>query len=771
MFPSLFDSPVRHVFQVSSFVVLVALCSAADNLSALLQDREALEATVWREEVLAQEHEEYFIALWDALRSDANTIDVFAKTAFGTLSWPQAVESRELDHGVTIADGLPESGSLSHQAWLSLLSELREAGYELYQSEWHHKKFDADQADGAHSVVSFTLHILHASTDRRFTLDGLLDVHWEAERDASAGMFLPQAIEVISVEVQSRQGAPFFQRAGSFDIAPGRRGPVLAYDLNHDGAPELIMPGASLVAWNDGQGDFELKYLTEAPITNARAAVLGDFNGDGHVDLVLDGSVRLTGSYQPAVGQFLFAGDGEGQFTDAPVQITVEPAFEVLGDTTLTSADVDGDGDLDLWLGQYKAPYLEGAMPTPFFDSNDGNPSYLLLNAGDGTRFTEATVAAGIDDKRFRRVYSASLVDYDSDGDPDLLNVCDFSGVDLYRNDGQGRFTEVTAEAIDNRFLFGMAHSFADVNYDGRLDFYAIGMSSTTASRLHAMGAVPEDFADLTNMRIPMTFGNRLYVGQSDGTFMQPDFSPAIARTGWAWGVVSVDFDNDGDIDYYVANGHDSNTTAKDYCTSYWTDDIYRGESEGSDLMQDYFGLKIDEKEARGISWNGFEHNFLMMPMRDGQVRNLSFLGGVALEHDSRMVLAEDLNMDGRLDLVVDHNPPDWDAHTDGNFLSVFYNNIPETGNYLGLAFQRQAGGIELNGTKILVKFAGRQSISHIVDGDSFESQHSLNRHFGLGESEAVEEVIITWSDGRERRVTDPAINRYHRVTAPARLP
>ena len=185
--------------------------------------------------------------------------------------------------------------------------------------------------------------------------------------------------------------------------------------------------------------------------------------------------------------------------------------------------------------------------------------------------------------------------------------------------------------------------------------------------------------------------------------------------------------------------------------------------------MEDYFGLKIDEKEDRGISWNGFEHNFLMMPMADGQVRNVSFLAAVALEHDSRMVVAEDVNLDGRLDLVVDHNPPDWDANTDGSHLSVFLNNMPAVGNFIGLAFQRRPGGIELNGTRIYVSCGGRETVGYIVDGDSFESQHSTTKHFGLGSATEVESVRIVWPDGLERIVTNPAINRYHRIPAPAR--
>ena len=740
-----------------------ALLASANELSSLIAHREQLETTVWQQETLAQEHEEFFIRLWDELRNNRQPLATLSARRFERIEFGRLSEPSELEHGIHVSTMDSDKQTMTREEWVRWIQALSASGFDLEQSEWHHKRFQKIGNAPAYSTVSFSLHVRNPKSSTRIILDGLLDVQWEQEK-GSDGVYDPELISVTSLEVLSREGPPLFARLGAFDIEPMRRGPVLAYDLNNDGASELILPGASLVAWNDGTGDFTLAQLNAIPIVNARAAVIGDFDRDARPDLVIDGSIQESRFSQKKVGLFLLRGEADGRFLTAPEQLIIEPEFKVRADTTLTAGDIDGDGDLDLWLGQYKEPYVGGSMPTPFFDSNDGHPSFLLINSGDGIRFTEETEKRGIGPKRHRRVFSSSFWDYDNDLDQDLLVVSDFSGVDLYRNDGHGHFTDVTESAIPNRFLFGMAHTIADFNRDGLLDFYAIGMSSTTASRLHAMGARREDLAELTDMRKPMTFGNRLYLGQRDGEFIQPGMSKYVARTGWSWGVATVDFDNDGDLDFYVANGHDSNTTSRDYCSSYWTDDIYRGSSLESPLFDEYFSEKLGIKEDNGISWNGFEHNFFYLPMSDGRIRNVSYLAGVALEEDSRMVVADDLNGDGRLDLIIDSNPPDWDPQKERSSLTVFLNNFRYAGNFVGVILQERKGGPVSTGARVDIVVGGRVQTSANINGDSFETQHPATKHFGLGTAESVDFIEVTWTDGTRRRINNPAINKYHKI-------
>ena len=749
-----------RVFRAVPFIVLIQALSGS-SLETLLEDRATKQSSVWREETLAQEYESAFIRLWDELRAADEPNRILKSFPFRRLKFGGWSGLAVLDHGIKARTMELANQEISYTDWRGWFEKMENHGYAIDQTEWHHKEFVAGGDGPSESIFSFTLHISNRLLNTRTILDGRFRVVWEIEK-SDEGIYTPDTIEITELEMLQREGEPLFKRLGIFDIPPRKRGPILAHDLNKDGFSELLFPGANQIAWNT-EGDYRVSRLHESVITACRAAVLADFDRDGNTDLIIDGTV-LSPSEEQRVGMFIFRGDASGRFEAPPQPLSIEPAFESESDTTLTAGDIDGDGDLDLWLGQYKEPYVGGSMPTPFFDANDGYPSYLLVNQGDGLTFKEETRQRGITEKQFRRVYSSSFFDYDEDGDLDLLNVCDFSGVDLFENDGSGSFKDVTAQAFDQRFLFGMSHSFADFNYDGRLDLYTIGMSSTTASRLHKMGAQPEDMEELTRMRIPMTFGNRLYHSKSDGTFVQPSYAGEVARTGWSWGVVTVDFDNDGDIEFYVGNGHDSNTTARDYCTDYWTDDIYRGSSLENPLYQDYFSEKLTYKEENGISWNGFEKNFLFMPMLDGSVRNVSYLAGVAQERDTRMVLTDDVNMDGRLDLIIESSASDWDPLTEGSTVEIFVNQILAAGNFIGVRLQDEAGAPTSTAASITVSAGGKIHAAANLNGDSYESQHAAIKHFGIGTNKSVDYIEVKWTDGSARRLVNPAINEYHLI-------
>ena len=343
-----------------------------------------------------------------------------------------------------------------------------------------------------------------------------------------------------------------------------RMHPLILHDLDKDGLSEIILGGLNRIYWNQGGMKFKPGPLLPDDPGIFDAAILADFTGDGWSDFVCVARDRKPRIYNGGPG-----GTFESEFRNCA-------DFGLEFPKVFTAGDIDADGDLDLFIGQYKFPYLEGSMPTPFYDCNDGHPSVLLENDGTGN-FTDITERAGLAAKRNRRIYSGSLVDLDADGDLDLLQVCDFSGVDVFANQGAGRFEDVTGDWIADRHLFGMAHTLADFNLDGVLDFYAIGMSSTTARRLDRMNLGRDDHPDITGKRMAMAYGNRMYLGQAGKPgFQAPEFADQVARTGWSWGVTAPDIDLDGDPDLFVVNGHESGKSARDYCTTYWTHDNLR---------------------------------------------------------------------------------------------------------------------------------------------------------------------------------------------------
>jgi len=711
---------------------------------------------VWADERLAGEHERSLVAFWDALldadRTDpSKKLAVLAGVEFGELiiGTPRAVDT--IEHGIQrFVFGEPER-SLSHADWEELLDGLNSRGLRLEQSDWHHARFSpARDGAPARSIISATLHVVDGGSDLRIIVEGEISVEWSALRDPG-GNPLPERIDVSRLRMLKRRGAPAFQQILGFAWREGDRlsrlHPILLYDLDRDGRPEVVMVGAGRVLWNQGREGFRNEPLTQYPYVLAETAVIADLTGDGQPDLL---APRVRGDL------VLYAGDPQGRFSTRP---RVFAGFDgpLQGPAALSVGDVDGDDDLDVWLAQYKPAYVGGQMPSPYYDANDGHPAYLLLNDGSGG-LSDATEAAGLAPKRLRRTYASSLVDLDGDRDLDLLVVSDFAGVDLYHNDGTGHFSDANHTLRADRHLFGMSASFADYDLDGQLDFFVAGMASTTARRLEAMGLQRGEGDEEREMRMRMAFGNRMYLA-SDAGWREPEFSAQVARTGWTWGTTSLDFDNDGAPDLFAANGHESGESTADYCTNFWTHDIFDASSQPDPALASLFeevggGLAQGEQ-----SWDGYQKNHLLMNRAGEEFVNVAFLLGVADEFDSRSAVSADLDLDGRVDIVVVENDGG-----DGQKLHIYRNQL-ETGNHwIGVRLQERPDGASPVGASVTVRTTEREHVAQVVTGETLMGQHSTTLHFGLGDDPDVESIEVAWVDGEQSVIRDPQIDRYHEV-------
>ena len=338
--------------------------------------------------------------------------------------------------------------------------------------------------------------------------------------------------------------------------------------------------------------------------------------------------------------------------------------------------------------------------------------------------------------------------------------VSDFAGIDLYYNDGTGTFADVTARTVSEASTFGMSHVFGDYNADGRLDMYVVGMSSTTARRLDYLNLGREEYPEHHQQRQAMGFGNRLYLGSEDAQFSIAPSTEQVARTGWSWGVASADFDNDGDDEIYVANGHLSGETAQDYCTTFWTHDIYTGGSEPDPQIAAFFDEAIADWHNAGISWNGFEHNKLYLSGGGRSFVEIGYLMGVAFEFDARTVLDMDIDADGRMDLLVS----EWSGTPRREQVHVLRNVWPSDNNWLGVRLQG-AAGISPIGARITLRSSQGTKTQWVYTGESFDAQRSPTRLFGLGRVEQVKAIEVQWPDGKITILSAPQINRYHELT------
>jgi hypothetical protein len=424
---------------------------------------------------------------------------------------------------------------------------------------------------------------------------------------------------------------------------------------------------------------------------------------------------------------------------------------------------VDHDGDLDVWLAQYKGPYTAGQMPTPYFDANDGHPAWLLLNDGHG-RFHDATAPAGLQDKRTRRTYSSSLADLDGDGDLDLVVISDFAGADAYQNDGHGRFEDRTAEWLPARHLFGMAHTFADFNGDGRLDLLAMGMHCPTAQRLDHLRLVRPGFEAQDAMRPASAAGNRLWAGRSQGGFASTPLNESIAHSGWSWGCTTLDWDNDGWADVFIANGHESKQSVRDYEPDFWLHDIYVANSRDNLVANAFFLAEAGRTRSRGWSYGGYEKNRLFWNQGGTNFMEIGHQLGLALEADSRNAVAADFDGDGRMDLAVTTFEV-WPEVR--QTLKIYRNSLPDAGSWAGVRLRTAPGAPGPIGATVRLLDGGAGSrVRPLVTGDSFRSQHPATAHFGLGTNLPSGRIRVDWPDGSATETLVAPAPRYLEMQA-----
>lgn len=332
---------------------------------------------------------------------------------------------------------------------------------------------------------------------------------------------------------------------------------VSVADVNGDGLDDVFLPEQGglpnrlYVQNRDGTFDDRSAEAAVDYLERALAGLFVDLDNDGDPDLVL--------SSRPAV--LVLENDGSGRF--ARVR---HIAGNIPDSNSLSAADYDGDGDLDLYVCAYRRAYDERgvASPVPYHDANNGGRNALLRNDG-GFRFVDATVEAGLDVNNRRFSLAASWEDVDGDGDADLYVANDYGRNNLYRNDG-GRFVDVAGDAGVEDISSGMSVSWADYNRDGLMDVYVGNMFSAAGNRITYQRKFERDrqrAGPLAEVQ-RMARGNSLFAGASDGGFHDRSVEANVTMGRWSWSSVFADLNNDGWEDLVVANGNLTQTLPDD---------------------------------------------------------------------------------------------------------------------------------------------------------------------------------------------------------------
>ena len=735
------------------------------QVDAELKRRQQLDGGIYSLEVDAQRHERWFVQHWDAARKMSHAFSSFSDLGIPAirLGAHQSASHHAWDITQTTWHAEQTDAALDQRLWTSKVEAWKEAGYEVEASEWHQPRFEHLPGQQATSTVSMLLQVVNHTDDRRLTLRGQLDIRWKEALDPN-GQPTPESVTLRELNILERSGPPAFSEVVADDEMAKDRifGPyptnaenVLVADLRGNGLPDIVLASQNRLLRNIGGMRFRAEPLCAEPLA-LQCGIIGDFNGDGLPDL-------LGISQQQVV---LLPGLPGGRF-GPPRRAADLPLLPHA--QAITAADVFGDGHLDVLIAQYLPPYEHGQMPTPYYNANYGYPLFLLRNDGHG-HFSDATAGSGLEAKRFRRVFAASFLDFYGDGRIDLIMSSDFAGNDLFLGNGRGQFSDVTAKLLDESHNFGMGHTIADFDGDGILDLYLVGMSSTTARRLEAMHVGLPDHPDYQKERPAMGYGNRMYLGSGPGKpFRQAPWGDEVARTGWSWGCVSPDLDNDGWPELFVANGFVSAESSQDYCTTFWRHDIFTGSSKEDHGLDLFF--RRDLPDFTKISWNGYEHKVLYLnePAQGGNRSfiNVAHLMGVAAEYDGRAVVAADFDGDGKVDLLVEER----DFRNHRILLHLYRNRWPDKNHWLGVNLRESPNGAAVPGSVVTALASGRRHIACVTTGDSFMSQQPAIIHIGLGSQTSVESLVVRWGDGQTTRLDHPASDRVHIMAAPPHRP
>ncbi|MEK6676138.1 MAG: VCBS repeat-containing protein [Planctomycetota bacterium] len=323
-------------------------------------------------------------------------------------------------------------------------------------------------------------------------------------------------------------------------------------DVNNDGLDDLFvcqpggLPNRLFVQNPDGTAKDVSATAGVNFLDLTNSALLLDINRDGQQDLIVATNDDL----------FFMLNDGKVHFSTAA-------AVHAPRAHSISAADYDNDGDLDIYVCCYSAPDTINSAPVPYHDANNGPPNYLLRNDGKG-KFTDVTVASGMDVNNRRFSFAASWEDYDNDGDQDLYVANDFGRDNLYRNDG-GFFRDVAAEAGVDDISAGMSVSWADYNHDGFMDLYVGNMFSSAGSRITHQKQFKEGTDSTTLAHYQRhARGNTLFENAGNGTFRDVSVNAGVTMGRWAWSSPFIDFNNDGWEDLFVANGFITNDDKDD---------------------------------------------------------------------------------------------------------------------------------------------------------------------------------------------------------------
>jgi hypothetical protein len=522
-------------------------------------------------------------------------------------------------------------------------------------------------------------------------------------------------------------------------------GGVSVGDFNNDGLSDLFFTGNMVenkLYLNKGEMKFE--DVTEV----AGVGALGkwsygssavDINGDGLLDIYVCSSI----SANPEERRNLFFINQGLNEDGIPVFKDEAEAYGLDIDNHSTHAaffDYDLDGDLDvIVLSNSKIEGIPSVYKPKVNDGSSPITDQLFRNNGDGT-FTEVSTEAGITSEGF--ALGVATADINQDGTTDIYVGNDFITNDLlYLNRG-GRFEEQIDSAIKHQSRFSMGNDAADINNDGHLDIMTLDMLPETNLRKKTV-MIPNGYIVYVN---DYKFGythqyvrNMLQLNNGNMKFSEIGQLAGVHQTEWSWSPLFADFDNDGYKDLVVTNGYPKDITDLDFIN-------FRMETSGfvstEDLLEKIPSVKIPNYAFR----NNGDLTFTDLSEQWGFTQP-SFSNGAAFA---------DLDNDGDLDYIVNNiNDPAF------IYENTAADNAEDRNHYLRVKLKGPKQNPAAFGAKITISYDGGKKQYHeqnVYRG--YVSTVEDVAHFGLGKAESVDKITVVWPGNRITALEDVATDQ-----------
>jgi enediyne biosynthesis protein E4 len=491
---------------------------------------------------------------------------------------------------------------------------------------------------------------------------------------------------------------------------------VAIFDYNGDGANDVFIangtvftptgpPARSHLYRNDGKGHFtEAGQQAGLMRTGwAQAACVGDFDNDGHPDL-------LVTYYGP---NSLYRNQGDGRFAEVTAQAGL-PVTGTRWGSGCAFIDYDRDGYLDIFVANYVDLDLKNT-PKPGSSQNcewkgmvvacgpRGLPmghNVLYHNNRDGT-FTDVSEKAGILAPGARYGLGVAVADFDNDGWPDIYVACDQTASLLYRNKHDGTFEERgdaagVAYNADGHLQAGMGIAVADYDGNGFLDLAKTNFSGDRPS---------------------------LYRNEDGRFFEDVSGSSGLGRNQLlGWGVAFLDVDEDGWPDLVMANGH-----------------VY------------------PEIDRSSVGETYRQKTLLYHNLGNGTFADVTAAAGpgFATARPSRGLATGDLDGDGRPEIVI----------VNMNDRPALLKNVGPRRNAIAITLTGTGSNRSAIGARCMIEAGGRKQIADVVGGGSYYSQSTFTLYFGVGKAEKIDRIEVRWPAGETQAWSAIAPNRTLFIT------